>query len=201
MALFGVRRHHAYLGHSLKRLVDLVGASAALFVLLPVFVPIAIAIKLGSRGPVFFRQQRLGLHERPFEILKFRSMRADASSTGPAFTAPGDTRVTKVGSLLRRTSLDELPQLVNVLCGDMSLIGPRPYVGFELEGWSSKERRLRASLRPGISGLSQTNGRSLLTADAIRKLDLKYVSNCSVSLDVSILLQTILSVLARRGTN
>ena len=200
MALFGNRRV-SYVGYPLKRLVDVVVAGAALVVLAPIFVPIAIAIKLSSKGPIFFRQRRLGLNERPFEILKFRSMRVDAASTGPAYTMAGDPRVTGIGSILRKTSLDELPQLINVLVGDMSLLGPRPYVGFELERWSDEERRLRASVRPGMSGLAQISGRSNLLTDGRIECDLKYVSNCSLSMDIVLAMRTVLIVVCSRGAN
>ena len=200
MALFGLRRV-SYVGYPAKRLVDVVGAGTALLIFAPVFLLISVAIKLGSTGPIFFRQQRLGLSERPFEILKFRSMRTDASSTGPAYTVPGDPRVTGIGRILRKTSLDELPQLINVLRGDMSLFGPRPYVGFELEDWSEDERRRRALVRPGISGLAQISGRSNLPTEGRIQCDLKYVRDCSLSLDIVLALRTVFVVVCSRGTN
>jgi len=200
MTLFGSPRV-SYVGYPLKRLVDVVGAGTALVILVPIFLPISIAIKLGSKGPILFRQERLGLKEAPFEILKFRSMRVDAVSTGPAYTVPGDPRVTGIGRILRKTSLDELPQLINVLRGEMSLFGPRPYVGFELENWTAEERRLRVSVRPGLSGLAQTSGRSDLLGRSRIECDLRYVQECSFRLDCVLAFRTLLAVLTTRGTN
>jgi lipopolysaccharide/colanic/teichoic acid biosynthesis glycosyltransferase len=191
----------AFRGYPAKRLLDLASAALLLMTLSPLFVLIAVAVKLTSRGPVFYRQRRLGLHERPFTIFKFRSMRADADRTGPQFTTSNDSRITLLGNVLRKTSLDELPQLFNVLRGEMSLLGPRPYAGFELNSWSAEERALRASVRPGMSGLSQVEGRSLLTEDQTRQHDLDYVRRCSFSLDCSIVLRTLKVLVTSRGTN
>jgi lipopolysaccharide/colanic/teichoic acid biosynthesis glycosyltransferase len=168
---------------------------------LPMMGLIALAIRLDSRGPVFYKQKRLGLNEQPFTVLKFRSMRVDADQCGPKFTTTDDPRITKIGKFLRGTSLDELPQLLNVLRGDMSLIGPRPYVGFELEDWSEDDRQSRASVRPGISGLAQVSGRSELKPEEIRELDVEYVKKSSLSFDLTIVWKTVVSVLFRTGVN
>ncbi len=187
--------------YPLKRCLDVVVSATLLILLSPLLLFIAAAIKLTSQGPVFYRQKRLGLGEKPFIILKFRTMCEGASRSGPAFTLTNDPRITTVGRVLRRTSLDELPQLVNVLYGEMSLLGPRPYAGFELECWTAEQRALRASVRPGISGLSQANGRSSMTIDETMRHDLEYVRHCGFGLDCRIALQTFLAVIAIRGTN
>ncbi|QDV49959.1 sugar transferase [Gimesia fumaroli] len=185
----------------LKRPLDLLLSGFALIVLSPVFLMIAFLIKASSPGPVFFRQKRLGVNEAPFEILKFRSMRSDPEGAGPQFTSANDSRITGIGKLIRKTSLDELPQLINIFRGEMSLIGPRPYVGFELADTLQFKRELRASVRPGVSGLAQVSGRSQLTQDAVIEYDIDYVKKCSLKLDWQILLQTVRKVLSCEGTN
>lgn len=190
-----------FVGYAGKRGLDFIVSLLALIMLAPLMMMLGLAIRMTSAGPVFFRQRRLGLGESPFWILKFRSMRVDAATTGPQYTVANDPRITPVGRMLRKTSLDELPQLINVLKGDMSLIGPRPYVGFELDGWSDEERALRASVRPGISGMSQAFGRSGLTPEQIKSHDLRYVRRCSLLLDFGLILRTIRVVLLSRGTN
>ena len=185
----------------LKRPVDLLLSGLALVLFSPVFLLIAFLIKVTSPGPVFFRQKRLGVNEAPFEILKFRSMCSDSEKTGPQFTSANDSRITGIGKLIRKTSLDELPQLINIFRGEMSLIGPRPYVGFELADTAQTDRQKRASVRPGVSGLAQISGRSRLTQDAVIEFDLEYVEHCSLRLDWQILLQTISKVVSCEGTN
>ncbi|WP_198000422.1 sugar transferase [Gimesia alba] len=185
----------------LKRPVDLLLSGFALIVFSPVFLLIAFLIKVTSPGPVFFRQNRLGVNEAPFEILKFRSMRSEPEQAGPQFTSANDSRITGIGKLIRKTSLDELPQLINIFRGEMSLIGPRPYIGFELEETSQIDRQKRASVRPGVSGLAQVSGRSQLTQAAVIEFDLEYVGHCSLRLDWQILLQTIKKVVSCEGTN
>ncbi len=187
--------------YALKRVVDIALSLAGICVLSPVLIAIAFAIRISSRGPIIFRQQRLGLHERPFEIMKFRTMHVDAEQQGPQFTSQHDPRITRVGRVLRNTSLDELPQLFNVLGGSMSLIGPRPYVGFELESMNKTERRIRASVKPGISGLAQVSGRSSIDQDDIVRLDQEYATENSLSMDLRIVFRTISVVLRQRGTN
>ncbi len=191
----------AVLGYRGKRFADVLVSAMALALLSPVLVLAALAIRCTSQGPVLFRQKRLGLNEQPFMIFKFRSMRIDAEHTGPQYTTKGDSRITTVGKLLRRTSLDELPQLINVLRGEMSLMGPRPYVGFELSGWTAEQRALRASVRPGISGMAQASGRSSLPPEAACRLDLEYVHECSFWLDCRLVLSTLQSLLGSTGTN
>ncbi len=192
-----------------KRALDLAVLSVGLIALAPVLSFIALAIKLDSPGPVFYRQQRVGKDGRRFNILKFRSMSQDAEhrletlrqlneATGPLFKIRRDPRVTRVGGLLRRWSLDELPQLLNVLRGEMSLVGPRPPLPSEVaqyEDWQLG--RLRAV--PGLTGLWQVSGRSEVPFHDMVRLDLHYIRNWSIALDFEILLRTIPAVLSSRG--
>ena len=202
---------------SAKRAVDIAVAALALLVFAPVFAVIAIAIRLSSPGPVLFRQPRIGLGGRPFTVLKFRTMRAGASdashrefvstqvsSTRDARTDSGvfklvnDDRVTRVGRFLRRTSLDELPQFWNVLRGEMSVVGPRPPLEYEIalyEAWQLE----RLTARPGITGLWQVMGRNRLTYHQMCKLDVRYVRQWSLIGDVVIMLKTPWVMLTNSG--
>ena len=184
-------------------------AGLALLLLSPLLAVIAVAVKLDSPGPVLFRQLRVGRLGREFTILKFRSMVADAErrmdevvqlnqGDGPLFKAHADPRVTRVGAFLRRTSLDELPQLVNVLLGQMSLVGPRPHLAAEVALFGSDMTR-RMLVKPGLTGLWQVSGRSDLTWDESVRVDLRYVENWSFMLDVTILWKTLFVVLRRSG--
>ena len=188
-------------GYRLKRALDMLAAVVAMVLLSPLLLLVAVAVWSTSKGSVLFRQRRLGIHEHPFSILKFRTMRVDAIEVGPAFTSSGDPRITPVGKLLRMTSLDELPQLFNVLLGDMSLIGPRPYVGFELDDCTTTQRAQRSSVRPGISGLAQVSGRSSGSQAESIRYDLDYTERCSLALDLRLALRTALAVLLRQGAN
>jgi len=194
---------------SLKRSFDLLVSAAAVLLLTPLWAAVALAVKLDSPGPVFYRDRRVGLGEREFGMFKFRSMFVDASdrqaglessneASGPLFKIKDDPRVTRVGRLLRRYSIDELPQLFNVFKGDMSLVGPRPlplrdYI--QLEDWHRK----RYLVLPGMTGLWQVSGRIELTFDDLVRLDFYYLENWSIWLDVSILAKTLPAVVARRG--
>jgi len=192
-----------------KRISDLGLAVIGLAALAPLFLAIAIAIKIDSPGPTFYRQIRVGKDGRRFEMLKFRSMQRDADGlvlgllernevTGPMFKIRRDPRVTRVGRFLRRHSLDELPQLINVALGEMSLVGPRPPTAAEIEKYEDWELgRLRA--RPGITGLWQVSGRSEVPFHDMVRLDLHYIRNWSFALDVEILLRTIPAVLTTKG--
>lgn len=193
----------------MKRTIDLVLTAVSLVVLSPVLIAIAASIKLTSRGPVFFRQVRTGYQSKPFRITKFRTMTIDAEqmkidlrdaneSDGPMFKIRIDPRVTPLGRFLRRTSLDELPQLFHVLTGQMSLVGPRPLVPEEsacFEGWSAR----RFDVKPGLTGLWQVSGRSDLPFEEIRQLDYAYAASWSLWWDLKILWQTPASVLRGRG--
>ena len=192
----------------IKRTVDIVGSLFLILLALPVLTVTAIAIKVSSRGPVFFRQPRLGINGSEFRILKFRSMYVDAESRrdmsqseqdggGVLYKMRRDPRVTAVGRVIRSLSIDELPQLVHVVTGTMSLVGPRPLASAD-SGYTGAARR-RLLVRPGITGLWQVSGRSELSWEDAVRLDLYYVENWSLGLDVTILFRTVFAVLARRG--
>ena len=193
-----------------KRAVDLVGAVLCLMLLSPFMLVIAAAVKLTSRGPVIFRQKRAGLGGKPFVIYKFRTMVAEASEAGnealrrfneqdgPVFKMRNDPRLTPLGKLLRRSSLDELPQLWNVVRGEMSLVGPRPLEWGEAMACDAWEQR-RLEVTPGITCIWQISGRSNLTFAQWIRMDLEYIRRRSLLLDAWILLKTIPAVLSRRG--
>jgi len=206
----------------LKRLIDIVGSALALILLAPVFGILAALVKLTSNGPVFFRQQRLGQFQVPFAFLKFRSMyvttdaeihreyvknfiagRAEPNSTGGqqrrVYKITNDPRVTWIGRFMRRTSLDEIPQFWNVLVGQMSLVGPRPPIGYEIEEYEIWHRRRLLEAKPGITGLWQVHGRSRTTFDEMVRLDLRYSRMCSPISDLKILLQTPRAVFSGDG--
>jgi len=205
-----------------KRAIDIVGSLAALIVLSPLLAVIAAAIKLTSKGPVLFKQGRVGQHGVVFQFLKFRSMRPDSdprvhrefvnefiagSANAPqssqkkprVFKITDDPRVTRVGAILRRTSLDELPQFWNVLRGQMSLVGPRPPIPYELESYRIWHKRRILEVKPGITGLWQVYGRSRTTFDEMVRLDLRYARTWSLLLDLKILLQTPRAILSGEG--
>jgi lipopolysaccharide/colanic/teichoic acid biosynthesis glycosyltransferase len=186
-----------------KRAVDVLGATFGLLLLTPLLIGIAIAIKLTSRGPIFFRQKRYGYHNRRFHIYKFRTMYTHLSDyRGTRQTTPGDPRVTPFGRILRKSSLDELPQLINVLIGDMSLVGPRPHVPGMLAGGLLYEELTpyyfqRHNMRPGITGLAQVSGYrgdTSVPLSAIERLDhdLQYIEKWSLWLDFSIIIRTLI---------
>ncbi len=181
---------------AIKRGADVVLCSSALVVLSPLLALTAVVVKLDSVGPMLFRQERLGLNGVPFTMYKFRTMRVGAEAGG-VYEAKGDTRVTRIGRVLRRTSLDELPQLWNIIRGDMSIIGPRPtltYHPWPLEDYSSEQRR-RFEVRPGVTGLAQVTGRKSLDWDDRIELDVKYVDSMSAFEDLKILARTVVKVL------
>jgi len=171
--------------------MDIALSLLALFALSPVLVVAASAIVLESGFPVFFRQLRVGRGTRPFTILKFRSMRSDAESVGPYFTSANDPRITSVGRFIRRTSIDELPQLINVLRGDMSLVGPRPDVPLQEALYRPEDWARRCSVRPGITGLAQVSGRSEMNFDQRLTLDLRYIEEMTWWQDIRILWLTV----------
>lgn len=192
-----------------KRLFDLLVASAALLVFAIPMTAIAIGVKVTSPGPVFFRQLRVGKNGRFFVSYKFRSMYVDAEdrfaevkhlneAKGPIFKIRNDPRITSVGRFLRRTSLDELPQIFNVLRGDMSVVGPRPPLMREVVRYRSWQVR-RLTVKPGMTGLWQVSGRSELGFDEMMDLDLHYVDHWSIWLDMSLVLRTLPAVLSGRG--
>lgn len=193
-----------------RRAAELVAVTLAIPVLVPLLVMIAIAVATTSRGPVLYRQRRVGLGGHEFEILKFRTMRADADqqaaalfadrndAAGPLHKLYDDPRVTRVGRGLRRLSLDELPQLWNVLTGTMALVGPRPALPHEVARFSPRDHG-RHRVRPGMTGLAQVSGRSDLSWEEAVDLDLDYVARRSLGLDLGILLRTLPAVLRGRG--
>lgn len=194
----------------IKRALDLAAACVLLGLLSPLFLAISLAVKVTSSGPVFFTQERYGRNRRLFRIYKFRSMVANAEgmmksiedlneAQGPIFKIRRDPRVTRVGRFLRRTSLDELPQLINVIKGDMSLVGPRPMSRRDVHRFSEARLMRRFSVMPGITGLWQVSGRSNTDFDTWIKLDLRYIDHWSLKLDLRILLRTIPTVLTGRG--
>lgn len=197
-------------GATLKRCFDVVCASLLLILFSPVMIAAAIAIKLASKGPVLFRQERVGLHKRKFSIYKFRTMVPGAEALladiagqneveGPVFKIQKDPRITRVGQFLRKTSIDELPQLLNVVKGEMSLVGPRPLPVRDYKGFSEDSHRRRLSVRPGITCSWQVEGRSFIPFEQWMRLDLQYIDKWSFWLDLRILLKTIPAVLRGSG--
>lgn len=181
----------------MKRIFDIALALVALAVLWPLLLVVALAIHLDSPGPALFRQTRVGIDGRPFQIFKFRSMVVDAERVGGYSTAVGDPRITRVGHFIRRTSLDELPQLFNVLSGDMSWVGPRPDVPAQKANYSDADWQARHRVRPGITGLAQATLRSAATPAQRLALDLEYVERASLLFDLKILLLTVRQVLGK----
>lgn len=181
----------------IKRLLDIIATLFALAILGVPMLLIALAIRLGSPGPALFRQQRAGWRGKPFTMLKFRTMRADVDPYGRSPRGPEDPRLTRLGRFLRERSLDELPQLLNVLAGQMSLVGPRPLYLRQAERWDQRQRR-RLEVRPGMTGYAQVFGRASLTHEEKIELDLYYVDNRSFALDLRIMLRTITSMLSGR---
>jgi lipopolysaccharide/colanic/teichoic acid biosynthesis glycosyltransferase len=206
----------------IKRAMDIAGSAVMLLTCAPIFIAIAAAVKLSSKGPVFFRQQRVGQFGQHFTFLKFRSMRinndhtahkefvtkfiasqanrqsANGSGEG-VFKLTNDPRITRVGKFLRRTSLDELPQFLNVLTGEMSLVGPRPPIPYELAAYQTWHRRRVLEVKPGITGLWQVTGRSRVNFDEMVRLDLRYATSWSPILDFAILMRTPLAVIKGEG--
>jgi exopolysaccharide biosynthesis polyprenyl glycosylphosphotransferase len=210
--------------HLVKRMIDVIGAIVLLIVAAPLMLIIALAIKLTSPGPVVFRQMRIGKEGKPFPFYKFRSMRCDNDDSihreyvksliegrhdevnegdayDPVYKLQSDGRITGVGRIIRRTSIDELPQLFNVLKGEMSLVGPRPPIAYETENYQSWHMRRLQEVRPGITGLWQVEGRSKTTFDEMVRLDLRYIRNWSLWLDMKILFKTVFVVLRGDGAD
>ncbi len=202
----------------LKRSIDIVGSLIALFLLAPVFVVIAILVKLSSKGPVFYCKQRVGQNGKEFPFYKFRTMyvnndcsihreyvtklisgSADADANGGLFKLKNDPRVTRIGKFLRRTSLDELPQFFNVLLNHMSLVGPRPPLPYEYERYSTWHKRRVRELKPGITGLWQVEARSLTTFDEMARIDIRYAKARNLWLDLKIMLRTPAAMFSGRG--
>jgi exopolysaccharide biosynthesis polyprenyl glycosylphosphotransferase len=204
---FQVRESAAY--RVSKRIFDLVVASIALILLVPIVPLIVVMIRLDTPGPVFFRQERVGKNGRGFKFYKFRSMHTDAErqrqevetmneQDGPIFKVRSDPRITSVGKFLRRSSLDEIPQIFNVFKGEMSIVGPRPPLPSEVEQYQPWHRR-RLEVTPGITCLWQISGRSHLSFNEWMRLDMEYLKQRSFKTDMLILLRTVPAVIARKG--
>jgi lipopolysaccharide/colanic/teichoic acid biosynthesis glycosyltransferase len=210
--------------YRLKRVLDIVGATALLVLAAPIMAATALTIALTSKGPVLFRQQRLGEGGVPFVFYKFRSMRSEVDdrihrdyvsnlidgnlesvnqgkAARPLYKMVADPRVTPIGRIIRRTSIDELPQLLNVLKGEMSLVGPRPPIPYEVERYQPWHLQRILGIKPGITGLWQVQGRSRTCFDDMVRLDLQYIRRCSLALDIKILLKTVYVVLKCDGAN
>jgi exopolysaccharide biosynthesis polyprenyl glycosylphosphotransferase len=202
----------------MKKLIDITGSLVALLFFSPIFMILAAAVKVTSEGPVFFKQERMGLNGEIFTFLKFRSMytnsdhnrhkdyikklikegKDDANAPG-VYKLSNDPRITPFGEFLRKTSLDELPQFINVLKGEMSLVGPRPPIPYECELYDIWHKRRLLSVKPGITGLWQVTGRSSTTFDEMVRLDLKYVNDWSLWLDIKLLLKTPWVIITGKG--
>jgi len=206
------------LSRALKRGLDIIGSATALFLLSPLMAILSLLVKLSSKGPILFRQRRVGYRGRIFTFLKFRTMREDSdvsvhkqyvqrfisgqaevSGPAPVYKIKDDPRVTRIGKFLRRTSLDELPQFWNVLVGDMSLVGPRPPIPYEVECYDIWHRRRILEVKPGITGLWQVRGRSRTTFNDMVRLDLQYAKSWSIWLDLKILFATPRAMISGNG--
>jgi exopolysaccharide biosynthesis polyprenyl glycosylphosphotransferase len=196
---------------AVKRLFDIVASAVAVWMLIPLFVFVAVAIKLTSRGPIFFKQLRVGLNGKPFHMLKFRSMIVNADAlkealarqneqAGPVFKMKNDPRVTRIGRFIRKYSIDELPQLINVLRGDMSVVGPRPPVPTEVAKYESWQRR-RLSVRPGLTCIWQVSGRNQISFEDWMYLDMRYIDHWTLLGDFQLIFRTVPVVLTGRGAS
>ncbi|GMR25014.1 MAG: sugar transferase [Ignavibacteria bacterium] len=182
----------------IKRFTDIIFSIVLLIILIPIIIVAAIAIKLDSKGPVFFVQNRTGLDGKPFKMIKFRGMVNNALEIGPELTQRDDPRITRVGKILRRTSIDEIPQLINVLKGDMSLIGPRPEI-ISVTSKYSEEQKEVFKFKPGITGYSQINGRQLLSPDKRVKMEVGYYRKANFWSDLMIAASTFKIILSNEG--
>ncbi len=196
---------------AIKRLFDITASAAGLVLLSPLLLGVALIIKLTSRGPVFFRQKRVGLHGKPFNMLKFRSMVVNAEElrarlealneqSGPVFKIKNDPRITAIGRFIRKYSIDELPQLLNVLRGEMSVVGPRPPLPLEVEKYSAWQRR-RLSVRPGLTCIWQVSGRNQISFEEWMYLDMQYIDNWTLLTDLGLILKTVPVVVTGRGAS
>lgn len=183
-----------------KRIIDFILALVGLVVLSPVFILLALVIKLDSKGPIFFRQNRVGKNKKHFNILKFRTMKTDTPSNMPTHMLEDpDKFITKSGKFLRRTSLDELPQIINILKGEMSIIGPRPALWNQYDLIAERDKYGANDIYPGLTGLAQVNGRDELPIDVKSELDGQYVERMSFGFDVRIFFKTVFSVVRSEG--
>jgi exopolysaccharide biosynthesis polyprenyl glycosylphosphotransferase len=196
---------------AIKRLFDIISSAAGLLALSPLLITVAALIKLTSRGPIFFKQKRVGLHGKPFDMLKFRSMVVNAEElkaklealneqTGPVFKIKNDPRITGIGRFIRKYSIDELPQLLNVLRGEMSVVGPRPPLPKEVEKYAAWQRR-RLSVRPGLTCIWQVSGRNQISFEEWMYLDMQYIDNWSLMTDLGLILKTVPVVITGNGAS
>jgi len=181
-----------------KRIFDIFTSLLGIALLFPFLVAIVLIIRLSSKGPAVFKQQRAGRNGKPFVFYKFRTMKDDVDPFGPSPKSGEDPRLTKVGKFLREYSLDELPQLFNVLKGDMSFIGPRPLYVSQMAEWNERQKK-RLLVKPGLTGLAQIHGRGELTREKKLELDVKYVETASFLTDIRVLLATFVQVFRRKG--
>lgn len=185
---------------SIKRIIDFILSLIGIIILLPIFLILAIIIKIDSKGPIFFKQKRVGKNKEYFYILKFRTMRIDTPKDMPTHMLENpDIFITKVGKFLRKTSLDELPQIINILKGEMSIIGPRPALWNQYDLIAERDKYGANDIVPGLTGWAQVNGRDELPIDAKAKYDGEYVENMGLIFDIKIFFKTILSVLKSDG--
>ena len=182
----------------LKPIFDIAISLPAVIVLLPIFAVVAIAIRVSSKGPAIFRQERAGKDGRPFTFYKFRTMKVDADPFGPSPKSDGDPRLTRIGRFLREYSLDELPQLFNIVKGDMSIVGPRPLYVSQMAEWNERQKK-RLLVKPGLTGLAQISGRGELTREEKLELDVKYVETAGFWADIKIIVATIVQVFRRKS--
>lgn len=181
-----------------KRVFDIFLCIPAIILLLPVFCVLAFLVRLGSKGPTIFKQERAGKGGKPFIFYKFRTMKLDSEPFGPSPKGGDDPRLTKIGRFLREYSLDELPQLFNIVKGDMSLVGPRPLYLSQIREWNEREKT-RLLVRPGLTGLAQISGRGGLKREEKLELDARYVETACFGLDIRILLATVGQMLGRKS--
>jgi lipopolysaccharide/colanic/teichoic acid biosynthesis glycosyltransferase len=179
-------------------MLDILTAIIAMVILSPLLIAIWISIKLGSKGPIIFKQERAGKNGRPFVFYKFRTMKSDVEPFGPSPKSSQDPRLTGIGRFLREYSLDELPQLFNVLKGDMSIVGPRPLYISQISEWNENQKK-RLLVKPGLTGLAQISGRAELTREEKLDLDVKYVETASLLTDIRIVLATVAYVFKRKN--
>jgi undecaprenyl phosphate N,N'-diacetylbacillosamine 1-phosphate transferase len=186
---------------AVKRIIDMIAALAVLIVCAPLFLVITILIKLDSKGPVLFWQERVGENFHIFKICKFRTMVVGADKMGTGiYSSNHDLRITRVGKILRKTSLDELPQIINVLKGEMSIVGPRPTLEYQTRQYNDYQRQ-RLNVKPGVTGLAQVNGRQSLTWKEKIDFDVEYVNKISIILDLKIILKTLIVVFKSSDTH
>ena len=185
-------------GNLIKRFSDIIFSIVLLIISTPIIIIVALVIKLDSKGPVFFVQDRSGLNGRTFKMIKFRGMVYNASDIGPELTQRDDPRITRVGKILRRTSIDEIPQMFNVLKGDMSLVGPRPEITSITSKYSEEQKEV-FKFKPGITGYSQINGRQLLSPDKRVKMEVEYYAKANLWSDLLIAASTFKVIVSNEG--